>query len=97
MGWSSGQGPNRPPPGAAGAKLPADRNRYEHEFGEEEAEEEPSIVYVRQEAPSLLWRSIVQGFGLALGFFLGTATLWILLAFLLALLFHQAAPGIPNL
>jgi hypothetical protein len=97
MGWPTGQGPNRPRSGASGTNPPAEGNRYEQEFGEQDGEEEPSVVYVRQEAPSLLWRSIVQGFGLALGFFLGTAAIWILVSLLLALLFHQAAPGIPSL
>lgn len=27
-----------------------------------------TIIYVREEPPRLLWRSIVQGFGLAVGF-----------------------------
>jgi hypothetical protein len=96
MGWPSGQGPNRPRSGASGANPPTGWEPLQKE-SREEALEEPDVVYVRQEAPSPLWRSIVQGFGLALGFFLGTATLWILLALLLALLFHQAAPNIPGL
>jgi hypothetical protein len=60
-------------------------------------EEDPSVIYVRQEAPSLLWRSIVQGLGLAIGFFFGTVLVWLDASFLVLLLFHQAIPGVPTL
>ena len=91
MGWPTGQGPNRPRSRASGANPPAE-DPYEQEF-----EDEAPIIYVRQEARGLLWRSIVQGFGFAIGFFLAGVVFWLMTALLLALLFHQGAPRIPGL
>ena len=68
-----------------------------HEYGINdlpEPIEQDSIVRVRDETPQLLWRSIVQGFGWAVGLFLAFVLLWLLLALFLTLIFHQAVPFI---
>ncbi len=56
----------------------------------------PRVIHVREEAPRLLWRSIVQGFGWSIGFFLAGVLFWLILAVLLGLLFHQAPPSVPS-
>lgn len=54
-----------------------------------------TVIDVRHEAPALLWRSIVQGFGLEMGITLGTIFLWAATAILLVVTNHQA-PSVPQ-
>jgi hypothetical protein len=55
-----------------------------------------SVIYVRQEAPALLWRSIVQGFGLAVGLTMGTIFIWAGAFLLLGAVLHQTPPSLPH-
>jgi hypothetical protein len=93
MGWPAGQGPNRLRSRAAGARPRAEEPSYE----EDSASDVPEVIYVRDEESSLLWRSIVQGFGLLIGFVVGTFTVWAFITILVVLLFRQAAPRLPVL
>ena len=54
--------------------------------------EEPKVIHVQVEPPRLLWRSIVQGFGLAVGFFLAAMLFWLAAAFLFTLLLSRSLP-----
>ena len=53
----------------------------------------PGTVYVQDETPDLLRRSVVQGFGLGLGFCLAGILFWIVLIVLFGSLIHFAAPS----
>lgn len=61
------------------------------------SEEVKPVVYVRDEPPRLLWRSIVQGFGLAVGFFLATVLSWALIVIFVFFVLQQAPPSLPRL
>lgn len=68
----------------------------------EEMEKDPmdvaaeSVIYVRHEAPGLLWRSIVQGSGLAVGLTMGTIFIWAGAFLLLGAVLHQTPPSLPH-
>ena len=63
----------------------------------DDAEPVQSIIYVREEPPRLLWRSIVQGFGLAVGFFLAGILFWLSVVILVGLVLNQSLPSVPRL
>lgn len=55
-----------------------------------------SVIHVREEPPRLLWRSIVQAFGWAIGFLLAGLVFWLSSAILLVFVFHQAPLSSPR-
>ena len=68
----------------------------------EEMEKDPmdvaaeSVIYVRHEVPGLLWRSIVQGSGLAVGLTMGTIFIWAGAFLVLGAVLHQTPPSLPH-
>jgi hypothetical protein len=57
--------------------------------------DEPDVIYVREEPPNLFGRSIVQGFGFAIGFAAASVLLWLVAIALLTVVLHQQAPAVP--
>jgi hypothetical protein len=58
--------------------------------------DDPEIIYVREEPPNLLWRSIVQGFGFGIGLIAVTLLSWLVAIALLVAVFHNQAPAVPT-